>query len=123
MSKRVIVAGLEPPLVDFAKTSPSFNPLTLVAALNDQVAALAEAGYAASILYLDTGETAEAVLAQAIAEEKPDCICIGAGVRNNPAYFLLFEKLVNVIHAKAPAAKLCFNTGPGDTMEAVRRWI
>ncbi|MEJ0025997.1 MAG: hypothetical protein WDN01_08215 [Rhizomicrobium sp.] len=123
MGKRVTVAGLEPPLVDFARTSPSLNPQTLVAALNEQVMALAAAGYEASVLYLDTGATAETVLADALEKQKPDCVCIGAGVRNNPAFLLLFEKLVNVIHANAPGAKLCFNTGPHDTMDAIRRWI
>jgi len=36
---------------------------------------------------------------------------------------LLFEKLINVVHAQAPDAKICFNTTPADTSEAVRRWI
>ncbi len=40
-----------------------------------------------------------------------------------PSKFLLFEKLVNVVHEHAPQAKLCFNTKPSDTAEAVRRWL
>jgi hypothetical protein len=49
---------------------------------------------------------------------------IGAGLRIVPPYFLLFEKLINVIHQRAPAStKLCFNTSPTDTAEAVRRWV
>ena len=36
---------------------------------------------------------------------------------------LLFEKIINSIHAHAPSAKICFNTNPGDTAEAVNRWI
>jgi len=36
---------------------------------------------------------------------------------------LLFEKIINTIHAHAPSAKICFNTNPGDTAEAVNRWI
>jgi hypothetical protein len=35
----------------------------------------------------------------------------------------LFEKLLNLIHEQAPHAKICFNTTPGDTTEAVQRWV
>jgi hypothetical protein len=49
---------------------------------------------------------------------------IGAGLRIVPPYFLLFEKLINVIHQHAPAStKLCFNTSPTDIAEAVQRWV
>jgi hypothetical protein len=49
---------------------------------------------------------------------------IGAGLRIVPPYFLLFEKLMNVIHQHAPAStKLCFNTSPQDTAEAVQHWV
>ena len=43
-------------------------------------------------------------------------------IRVLPSSFLLFEKVINVLHANAPQAKLCFNTKPSDTAEAVRRW-
>jgi hypothetical protein len=49
---------------------------------------------------------------------------IGAGLRIVPPYFLLFEKLINVIHRHALAStKLCFNTNPADTADAVQRWV
>ena len=51
------------------------------------------------------------------------CILIGAGVRTNPSNFLLFEKLINVVHEHAPQAKLCFNQLPSDIAEAVKRWL
>jgi hypothetical protein len=54
--------------------------------------------------------------------ERFDCVCIGAGVRQPPPHFLLFEKLINLVHAKAPQATICFNTGPMDTVDAVKRW-
>jgi hypothetical protein len=47
---------------------------------------------------------------------------IGAGLRA-PTQLLLFEKLVNVVHARAPAASICFNTTPADTAKAVQRWV
>jgi hypothetical protein len=33
--------------------------------------------------------------------------------------FLLFERLINVVHEAAPGARIAFNTSPADTAEAV----
>ena len=63
-------------------------------------------------------------LANAPATAKYDCIMIGAGLRIVPPYFLLFEKLIKVIRRHALAStKLCFNTNPMDTADAVQRWV
>jgi hypothetical protein len=35
----------------------------------------------------------------------------------------LFETVINLVHALASTARICFNTTPADTAEAVRRWI
>jgi hypothetical protein len=35
----------------------------------------------------------------------------------------LFETIINLVHALAPEARICFNTTPADTAEAVQRWI
>lgn len=51
-----------------------------------------------------------------------DCVLIGAGLRA-PAQLLLFEKLLNLVHVRAPNAKICFNSTPADSAEAVQRWI
>jgi hypothetical protein len=50
-------------------------------------------------------------------------VLIGAGVRTNPDEFALFETLVNLVHAKAPQARICFNTGFTDSVAAVQRWV
>jgi hypothetical protein len=47
---------------------------------------------------------------------------IGAGLRA-PAQLLQFENVVNLVHARAPGTKICFNTNPSDTAEAVQRWV
>jgi hypothetical protein len=36
---------------------------------------------------------------------------------------LLFERLVNVVHALAPNARIGFNTKPTDTVDAVQRCL
>ena len=81
-------------------------------------------GYSVKSLYVDDGKTAEPALADALTTGEYDCIMIGAGLRIVPPYFLLFERLINIIHRHAPSStKLCFNTNPADTAEAVQRWV
>jgi hypothetical protein len=81
-------------------------------------------GYSVKSLYVDDGKTAEAVLTDTLSTSGYDCIMIGAGLRIVPPYFLLFEKLINVVHRTAPAStKVCFNTNPSDTADAVLRWV
>ena len=75
-------------------------------------------------LYVDDGKTAEAALTAELSSSGYDYIMVGAGLRIVSPYFLLFEKLINVIHRHAPAStKICFNTNPSDTADAVRRWV
>lgn len=52
-----------------------------------------------------------------------DAVLIGAGVRTSQEHFMLFEKLLNTVHQHAPGARLCFNTGPTDSVAAVQRWV
>lgn len=49
-------------------------------------------------------------------------VLIGAGARQDDEHVPLFEKLINVVHACAPAARMAFNTGPTDSDAAMRRW-
>jgi hypothetical protein len=120
--KQVLVIGLEPELVDFSAI-PDMNAGRVRAGLEADQAKLAALGYEAELCLTDLGSTAEAMVAQKLSEKSFDCVVIGAGIRTIPAYFLLFEKLVNVVHQRAPAARLCFNTKPSDTAEAVQRWV
>jgi hypothetical protein len=120
--KRVLVIGLEPTLVDFSHI-PDLNAEKVMAALEADQTKLNALGYDTQLCLTDLGRTAEAVVLQKLSEITFDCILIGAGLRTIPAHFLLFEKLINVVHLNAPKAKLCFNTKPSDTAEAVQRWI
>ncbi len=93
------------------------------AAVEADSAKLEMLGYSVKSLYVDDGKTAEGALTDALTTSRYDCIMIGAGLRV-PPYFLLFEKLINVVHQHAPAStKLCFNSNPTDTAEAVKRWV
>jgi hypothetical protein len=120
--KRVLVIGLEPTLVDFSLV-PDMNAEKVLAGLKADQATLNALGYDTQLCLTDLGSTAEAVVSRKLSEGTFDCILIGAGIRTLPTYFLLFEKLINVVHQNAPEAKLCFNTKPSDTAEAVQRWV
>ena len=84
---------------------------------------LTSLGYSVQMCLTDFGETAAAVVESQLRQKPWNCVMIGAGVRVNPNNFLLFEKLVNVVHEHAPQAKICFNQLPHDTAAAVRRWL
>jgi hypothetical protein len=87
-----------------------------------QLERVREAGYEVEICLVDTGATADATLERCLESKWYDCVMIGAGLRD-AAHLLLFERLLNMVHSKATGAALCFNTRPGDTLEAVGRWI
>jgi hypothetical protein len=118
---QVLVIGLEPTLVDFSMV-PDMNAQKVRAGLEADQAKLAALGYEAVLCLTDLGETAADVVARTLTERTFDCVVIGAGIRTIPAHFLLFERLINVVHRSAPEARICFNTKPSDTAEAVRRW-
>ncbi len=123
----VLSVGLEPSLIDFTDPAyaafPGMTAEKVMAGLNRDVTTLNELGYDASLCLVDFGATAEAVLTSTLAKRSWDCIVIGAGVRLIAQNTPLFEKLVNIIHQHAPDAKLCFNTRPDDTADAVKRWV
>ena len=124
---KVLTVGLEPSLINFADPAyaafPGMTADKVMAGLNRDVASLEALGYDAAMCLVDFGETAEAVLRAALTNNAYDCIVIGAGVRLIAQNTPLFEKLVNIVHNHAPAAKLCFNTRPDDTADAVKRWV
>ncbi len=120
--KRVIMIGLAPEVVDYS-LYPGLTAERLMAQLKADEAALNALGYDAQQFFVDLGETAETAVTQKLSQNEYDCVLIGAGVRANPNTFLLFEKLINLVHRYAPSAKICFNTKGSDTAEAVRRWI
>jgi hypothetical protein len=76
-----------------------------------------------SRLFVRAGAAAVQVIAGALASKKFDCVLIGAGLRVDPSQLLLFERIINLVHALAPGASICFNTRPGDSQEAVQRWV
>jgi len=121
--KKVLMLGLDPKVVDYSHLAVKLDEATLRAGLAADEKRLRDLGYDAKWLLLDRGETAEAVVAAALKEKTFDCVLVGAGIRTVSPMFLLFEKLINVVHEGAPHAKICFNTVPEDSAVSVQRWV
>jgi DNA-binding LacI/PurR family transcriptional regulator len=123
--KSVLVIGLDPALIDFSQPGypAGMDATKVLAGLKSSEDELTRLGYSVQMCLTDFGETAEAVVQSQLEQERFDCILIGAGVRTNPNNFMLFEKLVNVVHEHASQARICFNTLPSDTAAAVQRWL
>lgn len=121
--KKVLVIGIDPRLIDSnLATSTGWDANRVKSAAQEANMRLTELGYELQNCLVDLGETAESVVSATLLREKFDCILIGGGVRLVPQNTVMFEKLINAIHQIAPpSSKICFNTNPGDTVEAILR--
>ena len=117
----VLALGLDPSCVDLS-ASPEVTPELVRVFIDTQLQGLRALGYEVVSCLVDLGESAEDVAETCLRSRKFDCVMIGAGLRA-PDKLLLFERLLNLVHARAPSAKLCFNTSPADTAAAVQRWV
>jgi hypothetical protein len=123
---KVLVIGLDPDLIDFSQPplkDSGLNADKIRGGLEADRQRIEAMGHEAAILLVDDGATAEQVARDRLTADRPDVVVIGAGIRTVPAYFELFEKLINVVHAAAPQARIAFNTNPANTAEAVQRWV
>jgi hypothetical protein len=123
--KSVLVVGLDPTLIDFSDPGypPGMDATKVFAGIKSSEDLLSSLGYDVQTCMTDFGETAEAVVESQLKQKQWDCVMIGAGVRTVPSNFILFERLVNVVHEYAPQARMCFNQLPADIGESVQRWI
>ena len=123
----VLSVGLIPSIINYADPAyaafPGMTAEKVQGGLDKDIDTLTKLGYDAELCLTDFGDTAEAVVREKLQQKRYDCVLIGAGVRTVGKNFALFEKLLNVVHEHAPQARICFNTGPFDSAEAVQRWI
>jgi hypothetical protein len=124
MSKKinVLLVGWNPDAVDYSKW-PELNPEKLRAGLEGDRDKMNTLGYDAKLGLIDNAETASDTVIDLLAEKDYDCVLIGDGIRTISEYILLFETLINTVHQHAPHAKICFNTGPFDSVDAIKRWV
>jgi hypothetical protein len=123
--KKVLLIGIDPKLIDpNLSTTTGWDANRVRAAAQDANKRLVELGYELQSSLLDPRGTDESVVSDTLSREKFDCIMVGAGVRVLSQNTILFEKIINTIHQKAPpSSKICFNTNPADTVEAILRWV
>jgi hypothetical protein len=118
----VLLVGWNPDVVDYSKW-PGLTAEKLRAGLEGDRDKMNAPGYQATLGLINNADTACASVIDLLSERSYDCVLIGAGVRSVDEYFFLFEAIVNTVHQQAPNAKICFNTGPFDSVDAVQRWV
>lgn len=121
MSKKVLMIGWHPDAVNYDKW-PGLTSEKLEAALRADEEKLNGLGFDAKLGFIHSSDTAANDIETLLAEVAFDMVLIGAGVRKDDEHFLVFERLVNVVHEHAPGARIAFNTGPTDSDDAVLRW-
>ena len=122
MKKKILLVGWNPSVVDYSKW-PGLTPEKLRAGLEGDRDKLNSLEYQAELGLIESAETAPNTVKEWLSNETYDCVLIGAGVRTVEEYIILFETLINVVHEHAPSSKICFNTGPFDSVDAVQRWV
>jgi hypothetical protein len=126
MTKKVLLIGIDPALIDFTSAEfaafPGLTAEKVEMGINGAINQLNQLNFEAEKCWVDFGETAINVLEKQLGEKQFDIVLIGAGIRVPPKNFLLFENMINCIRSFAPKATICFNTNPMDTVASVQRW-
>uniref|UniRef100_UPI002152A36B hypothetical protein n=1 Tax=Parapedobacter tibetensis TaxID=2972951 RepID=UPI002152A36B len=123
--KKVLIIGMDPHTIDFANPEipQGLTIEKIEQGANATVEKLNSMGYDAELFLIETGATDLSNLENHLNEKSFDGIVIGNGIRGIAANFILFEQIINAVHAHAPKSKIIFNTLPTDTDEAVKRWL
>lgn len=122
LGKNVLLVGWSPIVSNYRKW-PGLNPEKLTKLLDEAIKSLTAKGYNAEWCLVLNEKTAKESVKKSLKNMQYNCVMIGAGVRLDEDAFFVFESLINVIHEYAPQAKICFNTNPNDTVEAIQRWL
>lgn len=120
----VLCVGLDPATMDYTMPGlpAGLNADSLSRSLDAMIGAIRAQGYDADLCGVssDAGPARD-TLERALGAKRYDVVSIGAGVRLLAAHTVLFEALVNTVREAAPGPKLCFNSSPTDTLDAIRR--
>jgi hypothetical protein len=125
MTQSVLIIGQDPALIDFSAVGapPDMDADKVMQGVNGSRDRLERLGHDVRILLTRDAETVEAQVSAALRDHPYDVIVIGAGLRTLPPMADQFERLMNVLHEKAPQAKLAFNNRPDDSDKAALRWL
>ncbi len=123
--KTVLIIGIDPTLLDFSSPEfaaiPGLSAEKVNAGTQSSLEKIRNAGFDADFHWTDLGETATETVKQKISGKHFDFILIGAGMRTSTQFVSLFEKVMNAVHQYAPDSRICFNTSPMDSLDAVLR--
>lgn len=123
--KNVLIIGETPERNDFSDPAipKGMTPKKIRDGLDKSLNDLRENGRVAHLVYLDDKESAPKQLNEALSWETFDVIVVGAGLRIVPKQTPMFEVVMNIVHARAPAAKIAFNMAPDDSANAAERLL
>lgn len=122
--RTVLLIGEDPGLVDYADPAvpEGIDAEVIWDGITQAQKRFEDLGFRTDLCMTDRGETAEAVVEEKLNGSRYDCIVIGGGLRL-PVNLLLFEKVINAVHRRAPETPIAFNTRPEDSPEAAQRWL
>jgi hypothetical protein len=120
----VISIGLHPRALDFSTLPDGVDESSLTVRIERGNTALREAGFDVVLCQVDTApDAAEEQVRAHVQDSQFGLAMIGGGIRMIPENTELFERIVNVLLELSPGIRLCFNTAPDNTVDALRRWI
>jgi hypothetical protein len=121
---RVITIGLHPRVIDYSAMPDGVDETSLTERIERGNAALREAGFDVALCQVDTApDAAEEQVRTQLRGRQFGLALIGGGIRMIPEHTELFERIVNVLLEVSPGIRLCFNTAPDNSIDALRRWI
>lgn len=101
---------------------PDLDEAQLTARVDAANAALRNTEFDITPCLIDASPAAaEAEIRELLSNQSFDLVMIGGAVRALPQHTLLFERIVNILAARAPRIRFCFNTSPETTLDALRR--
>ncbi len=122
MKKKVLLVGCNPEVVDFSKW-PGLNAKKLLHVLSADCESLNALGRKANQCFIDDDLSGTNDVKEALKSKDYDCVLVGAGVQKVDEHCLVSESLVTSVHKFAPAAKICFNSGSTNSVDAVKRRV
>lgn len=91
--------------------------------------ALRMSGLRATVITVTNDEAGDSLLREALAADDYDAVNLGAGISGQappkfaatPESTVWFNRLLNLVHAGAPRAKIVLARGPDDVLPAIER--
>lgn len=112
-----LLLGIDP------HTVPGMDGDVIRAVLDRELARFGEHGIDVSMTLIVLDESAESTVVAALTERLWDVVVIGGGIRKPEPLLIFFEQVVNLVRRHAAGSAIAFNTFPGDSVDAARRWL